>query len=238
MYLEHFTYFDYMGHCQSNTYWLIMHRTEPFNYWITFKWAFVVWLKKFLVTWSKRCYLKHYHSVVSPFANTFQIPNFFTSSESKAFVRAAESIGFIHQGSLGPAKGEAYRDNDRISVTDQGLAESIWQLGLKRIFDDIKLQGKVAIGLNPNIRFYRLWPNLFLCFFYLYIILCCWFYIHSTLKEIKWSFSNLSKGLLDVWTATFCLKEKMSFMSKKKKVARGIRQKAYCSSLTKKRRIH
>ncbi|KAJ8506098.1 hypothetical protein OPV22_006984 [Ensete ventricosum] len=87
--------------------------------------------------------------------NLFTIPNFFTGSESKAFVRAAESIGFIHQGSLGPAKGEAYRDNDRISVTDQGLAESIWQSGLKRIFDDIKLQGKVAIGLNPNIRFYR-----------------------------------------------------------------------------------
>ncbi|CAL9092592.1 unnamed protein product [Musa textilis] len=87
--------------------------------------------------------------------NLFTIPNFFTSSESKAFVRAAESIGFIHQGSLGPAKGEAYRDNDRISVADQGLAESIWQSGLKRIFDDIKLQGKVAIGLNPNIRFYR-----------------------------------------------------------------------------------
>lgn len=101
-------------------------------------------------------FFKALSSIESPFANTFQIPNFFTSSESKAFVRAAESIGFIHQGSLGPAKGEAYRDNDRISVTDQGLAESIWQSGLKRIFDDIKLQGKVAIGLNPNIRFYRL----------------------------------------------------------------------------------
>ncbi|WOL05713.1 hypothetical protein Cni_G14442 [Canna indica] len=85
----------------------------------------------------------------------FTIANFFTSTESKAFIQAAESIGFAHQGSLGPAKGEAYRDNDRISVTDPLLAEIIWQSGLKRIFDDIKLQGKVAIGLNPNIRIYR-----------------------------------------------------------------------------------
>lgn len=84
-----------------------------------------------------------------------QIANFFSSIESKAYVEAAESIGFVHQGSQGPAKGEAFRDNDRISVTDPLLAEIIWQSGLKRVFDDIKLQGKVAVGLNPNIRVYR-----------------------------------------------------------------------------------
>lgn len=47
--------------------------------------------------------------------------NFLTSAESKAFVKAAEAVGFEHQGSLGPTKGEAYRDNDRISVTDRSL---------------------------------------------------------------------------------------------------------------------
>ncbi|KAG6479464.1 uncharacterized protein LOC122018509 [Zingiber officinale] len=87
--------------------------------------------------------------------NLFTIANFFSSIESKAYVEAAESFGFIHQGSQGPAKGEAFRDNDRMSVTDPLLAEIIWQSGLKRVFDDIKLQGKVAVGLNPNIRFYR-----------------------------------------------------------------------------------
>ncbi len=85
--------------------------------------------------------------------------NFFTSAESKAFIKAAESFGFVHQGSLGPTKGEAYRDNDRISVTDPVLAETIWESGLHKIFSDIKIRGKVAVGLNPNIRFYRLVEN-------------------------------------------------------------------------------
>ncbi|KAL4340015.1 hypothetical protein GQ457_08G036060 [Hibiscus cannabinus] len=85
----------------------------------------------------------------------FTVQDFFTSAESKAFVRIAESIGFEHQGSLGPTKGEAYRDNDRISVNDPRLADAIWQSGLSRVFSDIKIRGKVAVGLNPNIRFYR-----------------------------------------------------------------------------------
>lgn len=85
--------------------------------------------------------------------------NFFTSAESKAFIKAAESIGFVHQGSLGPTKGEAYRDNDRISVNDSVLAETIWESGLHKLFSDIKIRGKVAVGLNPNIRFYRLVEN-------------------------------------------------------------------------------
>ncbi|XP_030935648.1 uncharacterized protein LOC115960796 [Quercus lobata] len=85
----------------------------------------------------------------------FTVQNFFTSAESKAFIKAAESIGFVHQGSLGPTKGEAYRDNDRISVNDPVLAETIWESGLHKLFSDIKIRGKVAVGLNPNIRFYR-----------------------------------------------------------------------------------
>lgn len=81
--------------------------------------------------------------------------NFFTSAESKAFIKTAELIGFEHQGSLGPTKGEAYRDNDRLSVYDPKLADTIWQSGLSLLFSDIKIRGKVAVGLNPNIRFYR-----------------------------------------------------------------------------------
>ncbi|KAI3471089.1 hypothetical protein Pfo_027752 [Paulownia fortunei] len=83
------------------------------------------------------------------------IQNYFTSAESKAFVNVAESIGFVHQGSLGPTRGEAYRDNDRISVHDPLLAEAIWEAGLNNFFSDFKIRGKVAVGLNPNIRFYR-----------------------------------------------------------------------------------
>ncbi|KAK9292950.1 hypothetical protein L1049_020932 [Liquidambar formosana] len=85
----------------------------------------------------------------------FTVQNFFTSAESKAFIKAAESIGFVHQGSLGPTKGEAFRDNDRISVNDPILADMIWESGLNKLFSDIKIRGKVAVGMNPNIRLYR-----------------------------------------------------------------------------------
>ncbi|XP_034711384.1 uncharacterized protein LOC117933911 [Vitis riparia] len=88
-------------------------------------------------------------------SHLFTVQNFFTSAESKAFVKIAESMGFTHQGSLGPTKGEAYRDNDRTSVNDPVLAYTIWQSGLNKLFSDIKIRGKVAVGLNPNIRFYR-----------------------------------------------------------------------------------
>lgn len=84
-----------------------------------------------------------------------QIPNYFTSAESKAFINVAESIGFVHQGSLGPTRGEAYRDNDRISVNDPVLAQAIWEAGLDKLLSSFKIRGKVAVGLNPNIRFYR-----------------------------------------------------------------------------------
>ncbi|KAJ7970037.1 2-oxoglutarate (2OG) and Fe(II)-dependent oxygenase superfamily protein [Quillaja saponaria] len=83
------------------------------------------------------------------------VQNFFSSAESMEFIKAAEAIGFAHQGSLGPTKGEAYRDNDRISVNDPVLANVIWESGLNKLFSDIKIRGKVAVGLNPNIRFYR-----------------------------------------------------------------------------------
>ncbi|KAE8782428.1 hypothetical protein D1007_44091 [Hordeum vulgare] len=83
------------------------------------------------------------------------VPDFLTSAEAKAFVDVAESMGFTHQGSLGPLKGEAYRDNDRISVTDPLLAQTLWESGINRIFMDLNISGKVATGLNPNIRLYR-----------------------------------------------------------------------------------
>ncbi|KAJ6971161.1 hypothetical protein NC653_035438 [Populus alba x Populus x berolinensis] len=74
----------------------------------------------------------------------FTVQDFFSSAESKAFVKAAESIGFAHQGSLGPTHGEAYRDNDRLSVNDPVLANAVWESGLSKLFSDIKIRGKVA----------------------------------------------------------------------------------------------
>lgn len=92
--------------------------------------------------------------IVASFFN-MQVQNFLSSIESQAFVKVAESVGFVHQGSLGPAYGEAYRDNDRISVNDPSLATTIWESGLNKLFDNIKIRSKSAIGLNPNIRLYR-----------------------------------------------------------------------------------
>ncbi|KAL3652351.1 hypothetical protein CASFOL_002032 [Castilleja foliolosa] len=83
------------------------------------------------------------------------IPNYLTSAESKVFINVAESIGFVHQGSLGPTMGQAYRDNHRISVDDPVLAEAIWEGGLSKLFSGFKIRGKVAVGLNTNLRFYR-----------------------------------------------------------------------------------
>ncbi|XP_047092965.1 uncharacterized protein LOC124704749 [Lolium rigidum] len=83
------------------------------------------------------------------------VPDFLTSAEAKSFIDIAETMGFTHQGSLGPLKGEAFRDNDRISVTDPLLAQTLWETGINRIFTDINIAGKVATSLNPNIRLYR-----------------------------------------------------------------------------------
>eukprot|EP00250_Pteridium_aquilinum_P004529 c14730_g1_i1 orf=434-1177(-) len=85
----------------------------------------------------------------------FTVPNALTASECDAFIKYAEELGFAHQGSLGPAKGEAFRDNDRISVQDSVLAENLWSSGLSQVFNNINMKGKFASGLNPNIRFYR-----------------------------------------------------------------------------------
>ncbi|KAJ6876187.1 hypothetical protein NC652_035527 [Populus alba x Populus x berolinensis] len=104
----------------------------------------------------------------------FTVQDFFSSAESKAFVKAAESIGFAHQGSLGPTHGEAYRDNDRLSVNDPVLANAVWESGLSKLFSDIKIRGKVAVGLNPNIRFYR-WLLLkgWLSYIFMGTSVCC-----------------------------------------------------------------
>ncbi|KAH9311204.1 hypothetical protein KI387_026239, partial [Taxus chinensis] len=83
------------------------------------------------------------------------VTDFLTPAECEAFIKSTESRGFAHQGSLGPSRGEAFRDNDRISVHDILLAEKLWKAGLCDFFSDIKVQRKSAVGLNPNIRFYK-----------------------------------------------------------------------------------
>ena len=50
----------------------------------------------------------------------------------------------------------AFRDNDRIQLTDAALAEQLWQsTGLALALRDLQIDGARAVGLNPNLRFYR-----------------------------------------------------------------------------------
>ena len=81
----------------------------------------------------------------------FQVPDILTPLECEDSIKTAETRGFVHQGSLGPTRGEDFRDNDRISVHDAILAEKLWKFGICNLFLDIKFRGKVVVGLNPNI---------------------------------------------------------------------------------------
>jgi len=40
-------------------------------------------------------------------------------------IQAAKAWGLEHQGSLGPARGEAFRDNERLAVSDPSLAQKL-----------------------------------------------------------------------------------------------------------------
>jgi hypothetical protein len=51
-----------------------------------------------------------------------------------------------HQGSLGPARGEAFRDNEQLAVSDPSLAQELWNAGLGKLFKDITIEGKLAVG--------------------------------------------------------------------------------------------
>ncbi len=84
-----------------------------------------------------------------------QVSEFLTIEECQGFIKAAEARGLEHQGSLGPAMGEAFRDNERLAVSDPSLAQKLWNAGLEKLFKDITIEGKLPVGLNPNIRFYR-----------------------------------------------------------------------------------
>lgn len=85
----------------------------------------------------------------------FTVPEFLSEKECKAFIRCAEARGLEHQGSGGPAKGEAFRDNERLSDYNVELAHMLWQAGLREFFQDVAVGRKVAVGLSPNIRLYR-----------------------------------------------------------------------------------
>eukprot|EP00891_Asterochloris_glomerata_P004369 jgi/Astpho2/4369/Aster-08066 len=85
-----------------------------------------------------------------------QVQGCLSVAEAARFVETAARIGFQHQSSRGAAYGEAFRDNERISVQDEALAQQLWSCtGLQEVFADVDLEGWQAVGLNPNIRVYK-----------------------------------------------------------------------------------
>jgi hypothetical protein len=53
-------------------------------------------------------------------------------------------------------KLQAYRDNHRIAVDDRSLAAALWEnTGMCDVCAALQYNGKPAIGLHRNIRFYR-----------------------------------------------------------------------------------
>jgi hypothetical protein len=84
------------------------------------------------------------------------VPGVLTTQEAQQLINAAETAGFEHQSSRGPAFGEAFRDNHRISMHEPGLADQLWRVaGLERVMQGVEVDGLVPVGCNPNIRFYR-----------------------------------------------------------------------------------
>ncbi|KAK9811049.1 hypothetical protein WJX73_009320 [Symbiochloris irregularis] len=85
----------------------------------------------------------------------FTVPGVLTPAEACSLVQAAESFGFEHQSSRGPAFGEALRSNGRIAVHSPAFAAQLWTAsGLDLLMQQLPC-GANAQGLNPNIRIYR-----------------------------------------------------------------------------------
>ncbi|CAI7787259.1 unnamed protein product [Closterium sp. NIES-54] len=84
----------------------------------------------------------------------FTVPGALSPEECAEFIAQGERIGFQWQGSGGPAKGEAYRDNHRISVEDNELAAHLWDR-LAPVLQPLQAGNRKAVRLNPNMRVYR-----------------------------------------------------------------------------------
>ncbi|CAI5497686.1 unnamed protein product [Closterium sp. Naga37s-1] len=82
------------------------------------------------------------------------VPGALSPEECAEFIAQGERVGFQWQGSGGPAKGEAYRDNHRISVEDNELAAHLWDR-LAPVLQPLQAGNRKAVRLNPNMRVYR-----------------------------------------------------------------------------------
>ncbi|KAJ1674546.1 hypothetical protein EV182_003066 [Spiromyces aspiralis] len=97
--------------------------------------------------------------------HVFIINNFLTPQECHSLIRYAETnLGFPPvPAKVVPKRGEAFRNNSRISVSDPQYAEHMWsESGLGHLLKECgwaTLDDRMPVGLNDNIRLYRYGPG-------------------------------------------------------------------------------
>lgn len=86
----------------------------------------------------------------------FTVAGALTHAECAALVAATEAAGYTHQGSRGPAAGEAVRSCGRLSVRDAAFAAALWKTVRGAVLPALPPGDReAACGLNDNIRCYR-----------------------------------------------------------------------------------
>jgi len=89
----------------------------------------------------------------------FTVSNVMSRDECASLIARAEAIGFEAASvrtSQGPQMMTQIRNNDRVTVQDAELAETMWE----RIHSFLPmLDGCIACGVDAQLRFYRYFPG-------------------------------------------------------------------------------
>jgi len=86
----------------------------------------------------------------------YVIKNLYPPDLCAAYVLLSEQIGYEAapiNTSAGVMRNENIRNNARVILDDEELAEEVWQVSASHLPDSI--DGRLALGLNERIRFYR-----------------------------------------------------------------------------------
>lgn len=86
----------------------------------------------------------------------FVVRNVFSAAECQRFIALSESQGYdaaTINGFGGAVHCPEIRNNDRVILDDEALAEELWE-GCKYFLPRV-LNGRRALGLNERLRFYR-----------------------------------------------------------------------------------
>ena len=99
---------------------------------------------------------KHVPSPLQEMApGVFVGENFFTAEECRLLAASAEPfLENTNPRNKRPARGYAFRNNDRFLVNSPGFAQQLFEKRLQHITKDI-LPGRPPVGVNHDDKFYR-----------------------------------------------------------------------------------